>query len=102
MADFNFTIQYVKGSHNVIADALSRSPIVDPKDLHQDKVIILLPRELWLPDALNPPEMNRRLVKDQSEKDELLKLAHDHPLSGYPGIRQTLYNVKTYSQWPQM
>ena len=59
MADFNFTIQYVKGSHNIIADALLRSPIVNPKDLYQDKVITLLPRELWLPDALNPLEMNR-------------------------------------------
>jgi len=91
-----------KGSHNVIADALSRSPIVNPKGLHQDKVITLLPRELWLPDTLSPPEMNRWLVEDQLEKDELLKLAHDHPLSRHPGICQTLYNIKTYGQWPQM
>ena len=45
------TIAYVKGSHNVIADALSRSPIIDPEDLRKDKVVTLLPKDMWLPDS---------------------------------------------------
>ena len=45
------TIAYIKGSHNVIADALSCSPIIDPKDLQKDKVVTLLPNNMWLPDS---------------------------------------------------
>ena len=51
LTDYNIKIGYVKGMHNIIADALSHSPIIDPKDLEQDKVVTLLPKELWLPDT---------------------------------------------------
>jgi len=33
LADFRMEIAYIKGSHNTIADALSRSPIIDPEEL---------------------------------------------------------------------
>ena len=62
LADYPMEIAYVKGSHNVIADALSRSPIINPEDLKQDKVVTLLPKELWM---LGPPEEQiGRILKD--------------------------------------
>ena len=50
LANYQMQIAYVKGSHNTIADALSRSPILDPEELKKDKVITLLPKDIWLPD----------------------------------------------------
>ena len=36
-----------QGTHNAIADALSRSPGIDPEDLKEDTVLTLLPKALW-------------------------------------------------------
>src|SRR6267143_386594 len=33
LADYHITIAYIKGSHNIITDALSCSPILNPEDL---------------------------------------------------------------------
>ena len=50
LANFHMTIAYVKGSHNIITDALSWSPILELELLKQDKIITLLPKDIWLPD----------------------------------------------------
>src|SRR6267143_588861 len=51
LANYHITIAYIKGSHNVIADALSRLPILNPDDLQKDKIVTLLPKDMWLPDG---------------------------------------------------
>jgi len=88
-------IAYIKGSHNIIADALSRSPILDPEELKKDKIITLLPSEIWLPDG--DIETFNRIIESPSEQSELINQAHDHILSGHPGIAQTLQNLEGYS-----
>jgi len=83
-------IAYVKGAHNVIADALSRSPIIDPKELEQDKVITLLPKGMWLPDEVHIS----RIIEDRDERKALLFQAHDHILSGHPGVNKQYQTFK--------
>jgi hypothetical protein len=95
LVDFNMEIAYVKGSHNTIADALSRSPILDPEDLEQDKVVTLLPKDLWLPDS--DVATIGRIIEDRDERISLLRNAHDHILAGHPGIAQTIRNLKPHS-----
>ena len=88
-------IAYVKGSHNVIADVLSRSPIIDLEDLKQDKVITLLPKELWMPDF--PEERIGRILEDPKDQIAQLRLAHDHILSRHPSAAQTIKNLEPHS-----
>src|SRR5882762_4531551 len=95
LADFRMEIAYIKGSHNTIADALSRSPILDPEELKRDKVITLLPKEIWLPDG--DMASISRIVSEPTERIPLLQQAHDHILAGHPGIAQTLRNLEGYS-----
>ena len=84
-------ITYVKGSHNVIVDDLSHSPILDLGTLKQDKVITLLPKEIWLPDS--SLEKLAQIVTDKNTCLQVLTEAHDHILSGHPGIAQTIRNL---------
>ena len=95
LADYPIEIAYVKGSHNVIADALSRSPIINPEDLQQDKVVTLLPKELWMPDT--PEERIGHILENLKDRITQLKLAHDYILSGHPGIAQTIKNLEPHS-----
>jgi len=95
LADYRMNIAYVKGAHNVIADALSRSPIIDPKELEQDKVITLLPKGMWLPDEVHIS----RIIEDRDERKTLLFQAHDHILSGHPGVKQTISNLQALGTW---
>src|SRR5882724_2737475 len=99
LADYHMEIAYVKASHNVIADALSRSPIVNLEDLKQDKVVTLLPKDLWLPDT--DATHISRVNEDPTDRLTQLKLAHDHILSGHPGIAQTLRNLEPHT-WTGM
>ena len=99
LSDYRIEIAYVKGTHNTIADALSRSPVIDPEDLKQDKVLTLLPKELWLPDETSSAPTVRRLISELDERTELLRQAHDHILAGHPGIAQTLKNLEPH-HWP--
>src|SRR6267378_3779988 len=95
LANYRIEIAYVKGSHNTITDALSRSPILDPEDLKKDKVITLLPSEHWLPDS----DMTAiaRIVTSSDDRSRLIADTHDHILSGHPGIAQTLRNLKGHT-----
>jgi RNase H-like domain found in reverse transcriptase/Integrase zinc binding domain len=90
LADYNIEIAYVKGAHNSIVDALSRSQILDPEEIKRDKVITLLPKDLWLPD--NSVKISR-MILTTDERTTLLQEAHDHVLAGHPSIAQTIKNL---------
>ena len=90
LVDYNIEIAYVKGAHNTITDALLQSQILNPEELRKDKVITLLPKDLWLPDD---SVKISRVISTTDEKTTLLKEAHDHILAGHPGIAQTIKNL---------
>jgi len=46
LAEFRVKIAYVKGVHNAIADALSRSPNINPEDLKRIKSSFITKRDL--------------------------------------------------------
>ena len=96
LVDYNIEIAYVKGAHNMIMDTLSWSQILDPEELKRDKVITLLPKDLWLPDDSIKIS---RVISTTDERTKLLWEAHDHILAGHPGIAQTIKNLLARMQW---
>ena len=44
----------------------------------------------------------KRMVIPQHRMKEVLKLAHDHPMSGHLGIKNTIHKVAHYYFWPGM
>src|SRR6267143_4146378 len=83
LADYHIIIVYIKGSHNVIADALSRSPILNPEDLQRDKIVTLLPKDMWLPDSDVASIGSIVTVDNPNVCISLISDAHDHILAGH-------------------
>lgn len=127
LSQFDFSIKHRKGKHNVVPDALSRSPLetcfiqLEPED-----------HDLWYKKMLNSVETkpesfpdwrieNSQLFKlipnrhdirsnliewkqviPKSRRNEILKLCHDEPTSAHFGIFKTYQRILENYYWPKL
>jgi RNase H-like domain found in reverse transcriptase/Reverse transcriptase (RNA-dependent DNA polymerase)/Integrase zinc binding domain/Chromo (CHRromatin Organisation MOdifier) domain/Aspartyl protease len=93
LQDFDYTLEHIPGSTNTIADLLSCR-----KDLNKG-VDTDLPRIL-LPDYLFARKIF--LKDDADERRQILRLIHDAPTGGHPGIANTWDLVKQQYEGPRL
>ena len=131
LQEYDFEIEYVKGKENVVADALSRRPVVnaiscikntliDEIKIHYagDKVFSL-PCESLIKDSRTQGEIEQ--FKSYELKDGVLyynnrvcipnfgeyrlnitRELHDIPVAGHPGFQKTYMAIKRHYFWPGM
>ena len=81
LAEFDFELRHIPGKRHIPADFLSRPFGVNQgKDDNED--MILLPAARFA--RLQFPE-------ELEQRCEILRLYHDHPLTGHPGISNTTH-----------
>ena len=53
-------------------------------------------------DLLKKGKTNDLLVVPEHKVKELIRLAHDHPLAGHAGVKNTYYRLRQTHWWPAM
>jgi len=128
MNEYTFTIRYLKGEDNVVADALSRAPEVC--ELHQaafrrqqqrDDLCkrvradataknsgfstdtrdgVLYKARRTGPDGYAVGN-DKRIVVPENMRRDLMHAAHTHPTAGHGGVAKTMFRLNRY-WWPNM
>jgi hypothetical protein len=85
LQDYSFIIKHIEGGSNARADALSR-----PKNVQKEerKTGTLLPDRLFMQTMIGEGVPEKLLTL--KEKAEKIKLYHDSPTAGHPGVKRTL------------
>ena len=127
LSQFDFELKHRKGALNVVPDALSRDTIINIDIINFERS----DHDPWYTDMLSKirsiPEnypnwriendqlfklvkfdhqfinqANWKLVVPTNKRIEVLKEAHDSPLSAHLGIFKTLKRVSEFYYWPQL
>ncbi|GJT98869.1 transposon ty3-I gag-pol polyprotein [Tanacetum coccineum] len=95
---YDYEILYKKGSENVVADVLSRSPIPSL----QTMVVSDISNDLL--ERIKAMRRNGKLVigSDENLRQELLKFYHDEPMGGHSGIEASYKRLKAIFYWKGM
>lgn len=72
--EYNFTVEYIKGKDNVVADALSRITIEELKLKRQTTVLAIQTRSMKQKIILQNPNRNNNEKIECNEKEELYKI----------------------------
>lgn len=127
LSEFNFEIEYTKGSLQCDIDCLSRAPVDNPTDPYlEEKVYMVVPYDKlgWTSgysDAEGREILQKacdkedglRLVDDvvykgeliyapRSERLEIIRLTHINNMNAHPGIQATYLKLKENYWWPNM
>ena len=57
----------------------------------------------WRPPTASPKDqwkVSHQIVVPKPYRDDILSLAHESPLAGYPGVNKTCNGVLTHFYWP--
>jgi hypothetical protein len=129
LSEYNIEIRHIKGTANGRADALSRRPDYDQGTEDNTNVVVLPDRlfartmvtmtqqhhqnEERLKPWIDPHQLKclnglwykegRVVVTEDLEgKRNIIKVHHDPPVQGHPGISKTIQLVERNYWWPQM
>jgi len=91
LQDYNFEITHFPGKSNTIADLLSRRKDFE-EGVNPNKSVTLLPENLFVNQEI---KVNKVYLEDNPETHcKVLQEIYDSPISGHPGISNTLDLVK--------
>jgi hypothetical protein len=115
---YDFDIEYVRGKHNVVADALSRRPAgLSLMSICQDwkaQLLVEYSKDRRACEVLEGTHADERyrvmdeviyykgriyLVPNSQLRERVLQAAHDSPLSGHQGFRKTYMVVRERFTW---
>ena len=118
MQAYNFDIEYVKGTHNMVVDALSRqgklNAITSIKDNWKEEIVaeyVKDPRtneimegnitndEIKIMEELILYRGRILLEANSKVKRKIMKEYHDNPLSGHTGFYKTYRKVREIYSW---
>jgi len=99
LQDYNFEITHFPGKSNTIADLLSRRKDFE-EGVNPNKNVTLLPENLFVNQEI---KVNKVYLEDNPEtRHKVLQEIHDSPISGHPGISNTLDLVKQNYEGPRL
>jgi hypothetical protein len=103
LSEFDFKLCYQPGSHNLIADALSRrhdlaSKEGDGSNQHSKFESTLLPTSVWNMAIQEVKSLYQNEISDEAEKLKILQSRHDSLSAGHPGQHKT-YDLVTRDFW---
>lgn len=125
-AEFEFVIKYKPGKHNAGADALSRTiniiSVADGCPVFKETLLKEYENEKLIQTirSLNANDQNgegnqeysvkagllykngKLVIRGESLKQQLMKEAHEIPISGHLGIQKTFNSFNKYATWPNM
>ncbi|KAJ9529550.1 hypothetical protein QJQ45_013935, partial [Haematococcus lacustris] len=105
LQQYNCQIDHIPGKHNVVADALSRRP-----DYHVTSITTLLvlagkARQFEIEGSLlyhTGRGLRRLYIPAGPLRTDLLREAHDIPISGHLGRDKTYHRLSRHFFWPRM
>jgi hypothetical protein len=129
LSEYNIEIRHIKGTANGRTDALSRRPDYD-QGTEDNTNVVVLPDRLFARTTVTMTQQHRQdeerlkpwidphqlkclngtwykegqvVVTDDLEgKRSIIKVHHDPPVHGHPGISKTIQLVERNYWWPQM
>ena len=127
LQEFDFTVEYLPGKFNNVADYLSRSPAVAPKceicarvckttlkatdsfvvrlreclksDLEYKLIMEQTPQPKGFTIESDLLYFSNRLFVPKALRVEILERFHDHPLAGHQGIKRSLGRIDKKYYW---
>ena len=110
MQAYDFDIEYVRGKHNVVADALSKRPAsLSPISICHDwkaQLLVEYSKDRWACEVLEGAHIDERyrvmdeviyykgrisLVPSSQLRERLLQATHDSPLSGHQEFKKNIH-----------
>jgi hypothetical protein len=129
LSEYNFEICHIKGTSNGRTDALSQRPDYDqgqnnnqnvtvfpeqifaramevlPSLLKQDKETLkpwIDPHQLKQHQGIGYKDGRMVITGDIQDKREVMRVYHDSPVYGHPGISKTVQLTERHHWWPRM